>query len=330
MDSQANAPVLLVGFRRPETTAKVIEALRVAQVKKLYIAIDAPRLHLPDEVRKVGEVRDVIKSLTSDLEVVWAKREKNLGCFDGVSKSVSWFFEHESEGIILEDDCVPSSTYLRYSTELLERFRRDDRIASIGGSAFIPSPMATSYWFSNYADVWGWATWRRAWNLFDPTMQSWPAWRDAGGLQKMRGSTPGFVRYWTKIFNHTYDTLQTTNSWDYVWMFDCWRHGLLSVMPAKSLIKNIGFGNDATHTFLLDEVNPYVAAEAHDVPFPLRHNEEIAVNLKAERLYTRNRYSVDAMAQIAAYAERLGPIGKYAVRAAQSVRQGKNFETNHR
>src|SRR5205823_11871353 len=96
-------------------------------------------------------------------------RDRNLGCREAVSGAITWFFEHEPEGIILEDDCLPAAGFFPFCAELLERFRADTRIMAICGSCYADSgPLyRASYYFSYYADPWGWATWRRAWLHYD-------------------------------------------------------------------------------------------------------------------------------------------------------------------
>jgi hypothetical protein len=310
--------VLLISFNRPALTRRVLQALRAANVTRLYVAVDGPRPNRPDDLKATAEVRAMASEIDWTAEVLTLFREENLGCKTAVVSAINWFFRQEGEGIILEDDCVPAPSFFRYCDELLERFRDDERIAQICGSTFIPPPRKGSYWYSKYADIWGWATWRRSWRLADMSMAGWPEWRDSGGLAKLPGSTPGFVAYWTRRFDESY--AGRVDTWDFAWMFACWRRGLLSVLPATPQVENIGFGPDATHTRFFDRVNPQVSQKAQPLTFPLGHVENPAADVSRERAFTRIRYSVDGLAEASAVIERLGPLGQLSVRVAKDLR----------
>ena len=104
-----------------------------------------------------------------------------------MSRAISWFFEQVEEGIILEDDCVPHPDFFTYCATLLERYRNDTRVWSINGSQFLhPAESAAvfrrqgaDYWASSHADSWGWATWRRCWQLSHGCYAHWPAFRES-------------------------------------------------------------------------------------------------------------------------------------------------------
>ena len=162
--------VLLVIFNRPETTQVVFEAIRKAKPPRLYVAADGPRTEVPSDAKKCKEAREIINQVDWDCEVKTLFREKGLGCGLGPSSAFTWFFEHEEDGIILEDDCLPSQSFFWFCEELLERYRHDNRVMHIGGNNFLngwQKDRDYSYYFSNSGHIWGWATWRRAWKLFD-------------------------------------------------------------------------------------------------------------------------------------------------------------------
>jgi hypothetical protein len=313
-----DCPVLLIVFNRPSLTRRVLDALRAANVNRIYVAADGPRPHHTEDLARTREVRSLISAIDWTSEVCTSFQTHNLGCKRAVSSAIDWFFAHEERGIILEDDCVPIDAFFPYCEALLSRYQDDSRIAQISGSTFIAPPKVGSYWFSKYADIWGWASWRRAWRLADMTMTAWPEWRDAGGLAKLPGSTPGFANYWTRMFDDAYNDLVDT--WDFAWMFACWRHGMMSVLPATPQIANIGFGPDATHTPHFDRANRHVAQIAVPLSFPLQHVDRIEIASARERAFTRVRYSVDPLAELAAVATRLGPVGRLSVRAAKALR----------
>ena len=165
-----------------------------------------------------------------------------------VSGGITWFFRQECEGIILEDDVLPVSTFFDYCDEMLERYRSDDRVAMITGCNLVSSHFQPkgSYFFSRYSHIWGWASWRRSWQLYDVAMTKWTAWRDDRGLVKMPGGNRLFEAYWRPTFDAVH--AGRIDTWDYQWTFACWRHGGLTVMPGINQTRNLGFGADATHT----------------------------------------------------------------------------------
>ena len=162
-------PVLFLVFNRPDTTKQVFEAIRQAQPPRLYIASDGHRSDREGEWEKVKTVRDyVVNNIDWDCEVKTLFREKNLGCRIAVSTAISWFFENEEQGIILEDDCFPDQSFFPFCEELLWKYQDDKRIMMITGTNSLGTWKSElqSYHFSIYGSIWGWATWKRAWNLY--------------------------------------------------------------------------------------------------------------------------------------------------------------------
>src|SRR4051812_29566436 len=168
--TKLHTPVLFVIFNRPETTRQVFEAIRTAKPSRLYIAADGPRKNKPGEDQKCQEAREIVKAVDWDCEVKTLFSKENLNCGRGPATAFTWFFEHEEEGIILEDDCLPTQSFFRFCQELLERYRYDYRVMHIGGNNFLNGwqrDQDYSYYFSLSGHIWGWATWRRAWQMFD-------------------------------------------------------------------------------------------------------------------------------------------------------------------
>ena len=131
------SPVLFLVFNRPDTTRRVLEAIRQAQPSQLFIAADGPREGKSGEAEKCADVRRIVnEGIDWDCEVKTLFRDKNLGCKVAVSRAIDWFFEHVEEGIILEDDCLPHPTFFRFCEELLNKYRDDERIGQISGDNF--------------------------------------------------------------------------------------------------------------------------------------------------------------------------------------------------
>src|SRR6185503_8669515 len=162
-----DVPILLLVFNRPETTKRVFERIREIKPSKLFVAADGYRPEKEGEKEKCEEVRNlVMNSIDWPCEVKSLFRNSNLGCGPAVSEGITWFFEHVEEGIILEDDILPSRSFFGFAKELLKLYRNDESVWHIGGNSYNPYKMKADYYFSAYPHIWGWATWRRAWNNY--------------------------------------------------------------------------------------------------------------------------------------------------------------------
>lgn len=279
--NRLTTPVLFLVFNRPSTTKVVLEAIRKARPAKLYVAADGPRKHKEGETEKCAEVRAIVSAIDWDCEVKTLFREENLGCGRGVSGGITWFFENEPEGIILEDDCVPSESFFPYCTELLERYRHDHRIMEISGNNIRPDEFNNdeySYSFSEHNGIWGWASWRRAWVLYDFEMKQWKKVKEQGYLKDKFNSVHE-RDYFDWVFERTY--LFPHITWDYQWEFVKRINSGLTIVPRKNMVMNIGFGADATSTTSTD--NKASQLKAHLMEFPLKHPPFVIPNKEADR-----------------------------------------------
>ncbi len=243
---QFETPILFLLFNRPQLTARVFETIREQRPVKLYVAADGPRAEKPGEWRLCAETRNILGQVDWDCELRTLFRDENAGCGRAVSEAITWFFEQEEEGIILEDDCLPDPSFFPFCAEMLERFRDRDEVGSISGDNFLPPSLqaAHPYHFSKYVQIWGWATWRRFWNQYDFHLSGeQEEWEEI--IRKMN-PTENQARYWMEIFRAMKSGLIDT--WDYQVMFSAWRSGLVHIYPSSNLILNIGYGADATHT----------------------------------------------------------------------------------
>lgn len=275
--------VLFLVFNRIETTRAAFAAIRAARPARLYVAADGPRPGRAGEADRCAEVRRLATEVDWPCEVRTLFRDTNLGCKHGVASGIDWFFAQEAEGIIIEDDIVPDPSFFRFCTELLARYRDDTRVAMISGCSLIGDRHGadTSYVFSRYLHVWGWASWRRAWQHYDVAMAAWPSPAASAQLAQVLGGRQAAIGHWTAIFDRM--ARGEIDTWDYQWVFSAWMNDMVAVVPAATLIDNIGFGADATHT-----VGSAPALPA-PVPmrFPLRHpgqGDTAAVDAIIERV----------------------------------------------
>lgn len=277
-------PVLLLAFNRPDNTQRVLESLRAARPREIFFAVDGPRAQRDAERARIMEVRRLSDMIDWDCRIHTLFREKNLGCKTAVSEAITWFFDNVEAGIILEDDCVAHPSFFPYAAELLERYRDDERVLMISGDNFQFGLRRSddSYYFSRHTHIWGWATWRRAWRIYDHRMSRWPQLRDRGWLLDMLKDQVA-ADYWTRIFDDTF--AERNSSWAYRWTFSVWANHGLTVLPGVNLVSNIGFGGLATHT--RSRGNRLAALPTEAVRFPLRHPIDVVRDESADELTQR-------------------------------------------
>lgn len=279
-------PVLLIVFNRPQLAVQVLDVIRRQKPSRIYLAADGPRdpVSYPSDAPRCLECRRLAETIDWPCEVFTRYSEINQGCGRGVSNAISWFFEHEVSGIILEDDCLPADNFFPYCGELLERYHENLEIMSICGNNFgAPKAAAAcagfSYGFGRYSQVWGWASWARAWKLFQ--YEVGPAVDDF-----LHFKTKGVSRLQQRI--HQARIRSTvgpggTDIWGYQWQFVVLKSKGLVICPAVNLISNIGFGGDATHTTKVN--SPAASVPVGTLTLPLTHPSFIKDSPALNRIY---------------------------------------------
>ena len=240
---------------------------------------DGPRAARTGEAELCARTRAIIDRVDWDCEVLTNFAETNLGCKARVAGGIDWVFSQVEECIILEDDCLPDPTFFRFCEEMLVRYRDNPRVGMVSGGnlQFGRKRGRGSYYFSRYTHIWGWASWRRAWRLYDRDIALWPAFRDEGWANAFF-RTQGEREYWANSFQLVYDGKLDT--WDCSWTFTAFIHGLLQVAPNVNLISNIGFGPEATHTHV---VGIHANMPTEPMPFPLVHPNFVLQDPDADR-----------------------------------------------
>ena len=276
--------VLFLIFNRLNTTKRVFEAIKKAKPPRIYIASDGPRDNIKGENEIVLEVRNyVLSNIDWNCEVKTLFRDKNLGCKYAVSSAISWFFENEKQGIILEDDCLPSQSFFWFCEELLNKYKDDMRIWHIGGykHPYLKGDIF-SYNFSRFTQIWGWASWSNRWKYYDVSLSLFRKYKnllfDYEFFLKNYENISRF-KILQKLLEGKIDT------WDYQWNFTVRVNSGLAIRPSVNLVRNIGFGIDATHTSLGNkEIEENVEK---DIDFPLKHPEFIMVYKKDDEIYSK-------------------------------------------
>jgi hypothetical protein len=289
-------PVLLIVFNRPETTRVVFEAIRSARPPRLYVAADGPRPAKLADKETTAKVRQIVSEVDWPCDVKTLFRDVNLGCGKAVSSAISWFFSCEEEGIVLEDDCVPSKSFFWYCQELLERYRDDTRVMHIGGNNFIKDwdkKNTNSYYFSRNGHIWGWASWRRAWQAHDLKILKYQALKNSGYFENLFSNKLEKyyrLRKFNQILKGEIDT------WDYQWDLARFINSGLSIVPAKNLVINNGFGEGATHT--KNGNVEFGQMKANEIQFPLRHPPYVHCDFESDRKYFSSMLTERVMSKL--------------------------------
>jgi hypothetical protein len=276
-----HTPVLLIHFNRPDSTRRQLEALKAVAPKKVWVVCDGARGGNLKEQKKVAAVRRQLDELPWSCEVRRLYRDEKFGCFRNISDGISWFLNDCGAGIIVEDDVIPDPSFFPFCEQLLAKYADAADVYAIAGHHRKPTPLDidADYGFSNYFECWGWATWKRAWDHFDPSMS---AWHDRVAWKRISQRVFRHFRarvYWNWIF-HLVDR-ERRDSWAYRFLLSIWKIGGCVIIPKINLTQNIGFTTDGTQTahFSGQEVS------ASEQTFPLKHPRSMTVNPKIDKWF---------------------------------------------
>lgn len=252
MPKQLETPVALIFFTRPDTLEKVFEEIRKVKPKQLFLIQDGPRVGKPDDGDKIKECREIVENIDWECKVHKNYSDVNLGCGERPASGISWVFENVEKAIILEDDCVPCETFFDYCEEMLNKYETDERISYVSGLNHFEEWDCGkySYFFTKTGAIWGWATWKRAWEKYydyyvniinDPYIKR---------LLPMqitdRDTAVTRMKIWEKV-NTTATTKEKISYWDAQWGIVKYSQNQLVIVPKYNQISNIGVGESSSH-----------------------------------------------------------------------------------
>lgn len=268
-----NTPVVLIIFNRVRTTERALDAIRQVRPSRLFVIADGPRPGVQDDIEKCAATRKVIEGVDWECDLQTNFADHNLGCGMRPATGISWVFEQVDRAIFLEDDCVPDPSFFPFCTEMLDRYADDERVMMVSGNNFLPQggELPYSYTFFRFLNLWGWASWRRAWRHYEFEMNRWPSARRSDWFASLFANER-VLNYWREIFDHVYIRTSVRDVWDFQFAFALMAAGGLGIAPDRNLVSNIGFGADATHTTHDSDLANRTASE---MPFPLKHPPEV-------------------------------------------------------
>lgn len=276
MKSDFNTPILLLIFNRPEKTADLFSKIKTIRPKTLFVAADGPRSKNENDKVNCQKARQIIiDNIDWECDLHLLFREENLGLGLAISSAISWFFKNVTEGIVLEDDCLPHEDFFPFCAELLERYREQKEVFMISGSC-VPkkyiSPNNEDYLFTYIPSAWGWATWERSWKLYDFELNSLENFESQKILEKIF-KNKYYSKYWLNFFYEI--KKRKINNWDYQLAFSSFKNQGLCIRPKVNLVANSG-------TTITNGVKKSV--QKMDGLKITKHPEKIEVNLKADKI----------------------------------------------
>ena len=287
-DITLTSPVLFLIFNRPETTQQVFSAIRKAKPPRLYVAADGPRSDYPNEDEKCEHSRKIATNVDWDCEVKTLFRDQNIGCRLAVGQAIYWFFEQEPEGIILEDDCLPSQSFFWFCQEMLEYFRNDKAVGVICGfySNELEYKPSASFFFSRYLRVWGWAGWRRSNEGYDSNInlliEKQNTWK-----KDIFSRTDIFLkRYWQDMFEEVGSG--KIDTWDIQLQYLLWQKKQQVIVSSKNLVQNIGWTQGA-HPLTKDNNHELATSE---INFPLTTPDMTERDTRADQVIEKISYQI--------------------------------------
>lgn len=264
-------PILFLIFNRFDQTKLVFDEIRKYKPSQFFIAADGPREN-KKETEICNEIRNyVLDNIDWQCEIHTLFREENLGCGKAVSSSISWFFDYVEDGIILEDDCLPSKHFFVFCEQMLELYKSDYTVMHISGFNYFGDKLKlkNNHFLSNLPSIWGWATWKRAWINYDYDLNFINEENIDFFLSDFVSNDYNQREFWNGKYRLILNNQIST--WDIQWLFSIWNKNGLCVFPNKNLIKNIGFTEDALHTTNL--LSPFSKLEASTISLKPKKNK---------------------------------------------------------
>lgn len=271
-----DTPVVLFFFNRPKHLERVFARVREVQPRDLLLVADGPRSGRPDEAEICEQTRAVVADVDWPCRVVRCYADENMGCRDRIASGIREAFARFESAIFLEDDCLPELSFFPYCKALLDHYHGDQDVAFISGTRFIrlPAPEGlVSYQFCSMPLVWGWASWRRAWEGYDEMMQGWPEDEAAIRVKLKQIAQPLGPTVSERVVNSVVSAMSNChnkllNTWDQPLAYHLLKRDLKCIIPRTNMVTNLGFGALSTHSATISNQADLKSSE---IKMPLVH-----------------------------------------------------------
>ncbi len=271
----------MFAFNRPELTKKVLHQISQAWDGNVIVMCDGPRLGNELDEENCQLVRDVCLEFQNRITLECVFQEENQGLKRSVVGGLAFGFSKFTQLIILEDDCLPDASFFPFCEQLLERHSNDFDIGMIqAGNHLGGYELDSDYYVSDRPKIWGWATWKSRWEGFDPDMASWFERPDKVEFLMGHGFSGRNLQRQIRTMSKANDI----DTWDYQWVYHLWNQNMFSIAPRVNLVRNLGFGEHATHTVFVSHL---AELGSQSLSFPLRPPANLNVRSDLDSLERR-------------------------------------------
>ncbi len=282
-------PILVLAFNRADHVKQAMKPIREYRPDCLYLHCDGPRMSKTGEQKAVSEVRKaMLDAIDWQCEVKTLFRDENLGCAKAVNGAITWFFENEEYGVIIEDDIIVSQDFFKLCEDLLPRYAHEDKIMQISArNNSYRTDIDNTYVYTQCMYCWGWATWRRAWAKIDMSMSSVKT-ITLSYLIKRLGLFRGIkmLHNFKEGSNH----LDTFSSWATRWYLSIIANDSLTICAGPNLALNIGM-DSGTH-YEEGMKDPYANLPLGSICWPLVYNDDLRPDKKQKKCESRDYFRI--------------------------------------
>lgn len=272
------APIALFVYNRPQHTERTLKFLKqndFASESRLFIFSDGPKS--PADEEKVREVRALLNNLDGFKSVEVIASTSNMGLANSIISGVSRLVKDYKQVIVFEDDLITSPHTLHYFNGALDRYRNEDQVMHIGAYMYpLKENTLPESFFYRAATSWGWATWDRAWQHFEPNIDTLI--KQFNLQKKYDFSIENTMNFWKQMQDFKNGK---NNSWAIRWYASIFLKGGLTLNPAHSLVNNIGHDGSGIHSGINDIynviINPKPVTKFPDI---IEENKEAYESIK--------------------------------------------------
>jgi hypothetical protein len=248
-DSEVVAPVALFAYRRPAHLARTLRALQAnpeASRTELFVFSDYAKSEA--DAPGVNAVRDLLRGINGFADIRIVFRETNFGLARNITDGISTVLAARPSIIVVEDDIVVSSYFLRFINDALQTYNQVPRVGSISAYCYPLSGSAPETYFIRGADCWGWATWRDRWSYYNPDAGALVAELESRKLERAF-DFDGAATFSQMLKDYV---AGRNDSWAVRWHASCYLRDLLILYPGRALAQNIGRDGTGTHSTAAD------------------------------------------------------------------------------
>jgi len=239
------APIAYFTYNRPEHTKISLEALKkneLSEKSEILIFSDGAKNNDLDK-KKVNEVRNIIKNFKGFKKKKIIFKKKKYGLYKNFVEGITEVCEIYKKVIVVEDDNKASKYFLNFINDGLNLYEKDNLVCSINGWFYPKKNHLQETFFLLGGNTWGWGTWKRAWNEFNPDTNYLLNEIKKKKLIKKFNLNNSFDYY--KMLQKRHDNMNDSHT--IIWKASTFLNEMYSLYPAKSLINNIGFDGSGTH-----------------------------------------------------------------------------------